>query len=460
MRNLSVSGLALETPERLQLGRTYAIHLSGDKDAVDVSGTIRWCHLESLRPKAGGPGGAVYEAGLAFEEVFTEKARGLLGFLEHHAVLSPHQRVTGRFRVEELAAAEIEARYEFDNELESVGASIGFDSGMNSTGFHGHSLAEDLGLVLRLISETMRRPTFPRTEVEKLRHHLLTGLAIRAQDTADMADITFDEILYKDHPYSRAEDGNPTTIKAITRADLVKYHRRAFGPRGMVMAIVGAVEPKRAASLVRRAFGDWKNPTQAVLPAVNDPKRLTSTVRRHHLISGKSQSDLVIGTNGPRRRDPDHMAAALGNSVLGQFGMMGRVGKSVRETSGLAYYAYSNLSAGVGPGSWTVNAGVNPGNVRKAGDLIVAELERFVKDGVTPEELGDSQANFIGRLPLSFESNSGVATALINIERHGLGLDYYRTYDERVRAVTREAVIEVAQKYIDPERLAIAVAGP
>lgn len=114
VRNLSVSGLALETPERLQLGRRYAIHLAGEKDAVDVSGTIRWCHLESTRSAGGGASGAVYEAGLAFEDVFSEKATGLLGFLEHHAVLSPHQRLTGRFRVEKLASAEIEARYEFE----------------------------------------------------------------------------------------------------------------------------------------------------------------------------------------------------------------------------------------------------------------------------------------------------------------------------------------------------------
>lgn len=349
---------------------------------------------------------------------------------------------------------------ELYNELESVGASLGFDSGMTSTGFHGHALAEDLGLLLSLLSEAVREPGFPRAEVEKLRHHLLTGLAIREQDTADMADIAFDEILYKDHPYARAEDGNPTTIKAITRADLVRFHRRAFGPRGTTIVVVGAVEPKRAASLVRKAFGDWNNPGQAELPNVGDPKRLTETVRRHHAIPGKSQSDLVIGTNGPRRRDPDYLAAALGNSVLGQFGMMGRIGKAVREKSGLAYYAYSNLSAGLGPGSWTASAGVSPSNVEKATDIIVKEFQRFIRQPVSAEELDDSQANFIGRLPLSFESNAGVATALINMERHQLGLDYYRQYDSRIRAISREQVLDVARKYIHPDRLAIAVAGP
>ena len=154
------------------------------------------------------------------------------------------------------------------------------------------------------------------------------------------------------------------------------------------------------------------------------------------------------------------MAATLGNSVLGQFGMMGRIGESVREKSGMAYYAYSNISAGVGPGSWTISAGVNPANVAKVCELIIKELKRLIRGGVTRVELADSQANFIGRLPLSLESNGGVASALLNIERYDLGLDYYRRYPDLVRAVTAADVLEVARKYIDPDRLVIATAGP
>lgn len=124
VRNLSVSGLALETPERLQLGRTYAIRLAGDSDAIDLSGTIRWCHLASASPKEGGGPRVVYEAGLAFEDVFTERAKGLLGFLEHHVVLSPHERLTGRFRAEALRPADLEARYEFEVRKLSLGGML------------------------------------------------------------------------------------------------------------------------------------------------------------------------------------------------------------------------------------------------------------------------------------------------------------------------------------------------
>ena len=349
---------------------------------------------------------------------------------------------------------------EIYHELESVGASLGFSSGMHKSGFNGRSLVEDLPLLFDLLSEALTQPAFPKAEVEKLRTQILTGLAIRAEDTADMASMTFDSILFKGHPYSRPEDGYPETIRRITRDDLVKFHRGHFGPRGMVIAVVGAVKAEEAVRQVKRALGGWQVKGQKEAPALPSLKMLKRMVNKHHRIRGKSQSDVVIGTNGPMRRDSEFMSALLGNNILGQFGMMGRIGDVVREKSGLAYYAYSSLSAGIGPGSWEVSAGVNPQNVKKATALIVDELKRFVEEGVTADELADSKANFIGRLPLSLESNGGVANALLNIERYGLGLDYYLRYEDIVNQVTREDVLSSARKFIDPEKLAIAVAGP
>jgi len=346
------------------------------------------------------------------------------------------------------------------NDLEAVGASLGFNSGVHRSGFHGRSLSEDLPLLLSLLSESLTQPAFPKAEVEKLRSQILTGLAIRAQDTSDMASMLFDEILFKDHPYARPEDGHPETIKRITRDDLVKFQRENYGPREMVVVIVGAVKPEEAVRQVKRALGGWQVKGQKAAPALPEVKLLKKTVSKHHRIAGKSQSDLVIGTNGPKRKDAEFMSALIGNSILGQFGMMGRIGDVVREKSGLAYYAASSLNAGIGPGSWEVSAGVNPKNVKKASELIVSELKRFVDESVTANELADVQANFIGRLPLSLESNGGVANALLNIERHDLGLDYYHRYEGLVREVTRESILTSAQKFIDPDKLAIAVAGP
>ena len=344
--------------------------------------------------------------------------------------------------------------------LEAVGAHLGFASGTHTTGFSSRALVEDLGLVLELLADCLRNPVFPTEEIERLRTQLLTGLALRAQDTGDMSSMAFDRLIFGNHPYARPDDGYPETIKAITRADLVSFHGRCYGPLGMTIAIVGAVEPSVVIEQVSAVLGDWQNPQQATLPPLPEVHRLTQTMRQHIPLQGKSQTDLIVGVLGPTRHAPEYLAASLGNSVLGQFGMMGRIGEVVREQSGLAYYASSSLSAGIGPGTWDVSAGVNPANLEKALALIIAELRLFIDRGVTIEELQDCQDNFVGRLPLSLEANAGVANALINIERHNLGLDYYLRYEKQVRTVTIEMVLEAARKYLEPDRLAIATSGP
>ncbi|MEA3350081.1 MAG: pitrilysin family protein, partial [Chloroflexota bacterium] len=344
--------------------------------------------------------------------------------------------------------------------LESVGANLGFNGATHTTALGGRSLVEDLPLLLELLANSLREPIFPEQQVERLRSQLLTGLVLRAQNTGDMAGLTFDQIVYKHHPYQRPEDGYTETVQAITRQDLIDFHRQHYGPRGMVITVVGAVAPEQAVAKVRAALGDWENSHQLEPPPLPAIIPVEDLIIQQVEIPGKIQSNIILGVAGPPRKSEDFYDAVLGNNVLGQFGMMGRIGEAVRERAGLAYYAYSRVNGGIGPGPWMVSAGVNPENVKKAVELIRLEIERFTTEPVSAEELSDSKANFIGRLPLALESNSGVAGGLLNLERHGLGLDYYLRYADLVRAVTPEGILAAAQKYLHPDRLAVAVAGP
>jgi zinc protease len=348
---------------------------------------------------------------------------------------------------------------EIYNLLESSGASLGFGASVHTSSFGGRALVEDLPLLLQILSESLRQPIFPNEQIERLRARLLTSLAIRAQDTGEMASLSFDEIIFANHPYGRPEDGMIETVQNVQRSDIIDFHHNHYGPQGMVLVVVGAISAQEVIDQVQSYLGDWQNPKQSNPPELPPIHPLTQTVRKHVAIPEKSQTDIVIGTLGPKRKSPDYLAASLGNSILGQFGMMGRIGDIVREQAGLAYHASTSLNAWIASGSWEVSAGVNPKNTQRAIDLILSELKRFVHEPVSDEELADNQANFIGRLPLSLESNNGVANALLNLERFQLGLDYYQQYHSLVQEVTPTMVLETARRYFNPDLLAIISAG-
>ena len=349
---------------------------------------------------------------------------------------------------------------EIYHELESMGASLGVSPGAHTAGFGAKSLADDLPDLLGLLADVLIHPIFPKKDIEKIRSQLLTGLDLRSQDTREMASLGFDQIAYAGHPYRYPSDGYPETIQAIKPKDLMEFHAKYYGPKEMVIVITGAIKPEEALKLVSDSLGSWSNPDQPDIFQVPEAAPLQETTRADHEIEEKSQADIVLGVVGPQRKWEGFIPALLGNSILGQFGMMGRIGESVRNQAGLAYYAFSSLSSSIGPGPWTVSAGVAPENQEQAIDLIKTEINRFTTEPVSTEELADVQSNYIGRLPLSLESNSGVASALLTMERYQLGLDYLQGYEKMIREVTAESILEAAQQYLDPDRLAISTAGP
>jgi len=344
--------------------------------------------------------------------------------------------------------------------LESAGASLGVAANVHTAGFGGMSLAEDLPLLLSQLAESLRLPVFPPEQVERLRTQQLTSIAIRDQDTGDQASMHFEKILFASHPYGNPEDGYAETIQSITRQDLIDFHRLHYGPRGMVLVVVGAISPSALKDLAEQTLGDWQNEEQMELPTLPEVVPVETFVRKHVVIPGKTQTDLVMGTLGPSRTSTDYLPASLGNHILGQFGMMGRIGDVVRERAGLAYYASTSLNAYAETGSWEVSAGVNPSNLDRAIELIIEELRRFTNELVTAEELEDSKANLIGRLPLSLESNAGVANAILRLERFQLGLNYYRQYPDLIQQVQREEILEIARRYQDLKRMVVVSAGP
>ena len=395
-------------------------------------------------------------------ENFNSPTLSIKGYLPSGSLFDPDEKLglsylTAGSLMSGTAHNDFQSLY---NKIESVGAQLGFSAGTLTTSFSVHCLSEDLDLMMGLIADCLRAPAFPEREFNRLKIQLLTGLAIRSQDTAEMASLLFDQIIYAGHPYERPDEGFIETVQLIEQQDLVRFYQRTFGPKGLVIAIVGAVNPDQAANAIRSALGDWSNPEQEDLPVIPETTPQKETVRKSLSIPGKSQADIVMGCQAPDRLSPDYYTLRVGNNILGEFGMMGRLGKRVREEAGLAYYAYSSLSAGVGPGAWEMIAGVNPRDIDQTIDLIQQEINAFVAKPVSEEELSDSKSNFLGRMPLLLESNSGVAVSLLNLERFNLGLDYFLRYPQIIQSITTGQILEASRKYLHPDRLAIAVAGP
>jgi len=345
-------------------------------------------------------------------------------------------------------------------EVESVGASFGLGSGVHLTSFGAKGLVEQLPLLLDILNDVLRNPAFPPEQIERARGEILSALREQEHSTRARANRAFHELAYPaEHPYHRRVSGTPETITNITRDAMRTFHERYFSPQGMVIAIVGAVKATEALKAVTEIMGDWsaRRPARSPLP---DVPALAAISRQTIAIPEKTQSDLVLGWPGPPRRSPDFLSCYLANTVLGVFGMMGRLGERVRSQNGLAYYVYSRVDGGTGPGPWQTNAGVNPANVAAAIEMILDEVQRLREELVPEEELNDSKAYLTGSLPLQLETNEGVAQALTNIERYGLGLDYLRRYREIIMNITAKEAQAAARRWLDPQHYALAIAGP
>ena len=345
------------------------------------------------------------------------------------------------------------------DKIESVGASLSMGTGHLSTTFFGQCLREDLETIWSLLVEVIQEPAFAEKQFKRVRNQILTGIAIQNQDTAEMASQAFNQALYGTHPYAYPDIGCAQTVANFQKDQLEAFHQTHYGPKGLVLAVSGGIEPEMAQEIFSRTIASWQVENQGsptLLPPFNPP---TSSIRTHVPLEGKNQSDLIIGVPAPKTISRDYQVCSIGNAIYGKYGMMGRIGRVVREKAGLAYEVSSHLGAGIGPTAWTISAGVNPDNLEKAITLLKKELERFRGEPVTQQELLDVKTQSLGRLPLSLETNSGIASVLVSLERYGYSLDHLRELPGIIESVTAEEILAAAQRYWDMDKLVITSAG-
>jgi len=347
---------------------------------------------------------------------------------------------------------------------ENVGAQLDFSANVESVAFSGKSLKKDFGLLMDLLSDELRNPSFPQDQFDKQKGQMLSQLEeSKESPESQAARLFYNAVFPAGHPYHRLTvDEAQKALGGLTRDDVVAFHKKYYRPDTTIIVIAGDVDKTQAVDLVKQYLGDWKaeGPTPKVdIPTIMPPAQGKIIV---HPMMDKTEVNAILGyPMGMKRSDPDYYAMRIANQVLGGSGaLVSILGEDIREKNGLVYDVRSNFDASLGAGAWYASLGSNPRDADKAIALLRQDLEKFKKNGATKQQFEQAREFLIGVFPIALETNEGVASMLLSAEFQGLGIDYLQKYAGLYRSVTLAQANAAAKKYLRPESATLVIAGP
>jgi predicted Zn-dependent peptidase len=319
-------------------------------------------------------------------------------------------------------------------------------------------IASKFPATLDIVADMLVNPSFPPAALERLRAQRLVALVQARDQPGAIASRVFPRLVYGDaHPYG--QNITETTLKAITRDDVVAFHHAYFRPGQALVTVVGDVNAAAARASIEKALAEW--PRGGEKPAFQYPAVATARASTIYLADkpGAAQSTFAIGTTGPARSTPDYFALQVMNTILGGM-FQSRLNANIREEKGYSYGVSSSFAYGKGPGAF-----------RAGGDIVSAKsdaaLIEFMKElrgirgerPITDEELSTAKDALTQRLPGTFASAQSINAAIVSLWTQGLPDDYYQQYAARIAAVRREDVVRVARQYVDVDHLVIVIVG-
>ena len=336
----------------------------------------------------------------------------------------------------------------------SINASVGTEAG--TIGFT--ALKDRFPRALELTADMMLHPRFPAEALERIRGRTLVALQqARDQPNAIAANV-FAKVTYGDvHPYGRVT--TEATVKAITRDDIVAFHKAYYLPGRAVISVVGDVDPAVVKAQVEKALASW--PAGGSRPAFDYPAAPAPKARAIYLVDKPkaAQSVFQLGLPGPDRKTGDYFALQVMNTLLGGL-FQSRLNHNIREVKGYSYGVNSQFAFGRGPGAFRAGGGIV---TAKTDSALMEFMKEFngVRGDVpfTDDEIKQGKQSLIQSLPETFASVNGIRVAAAGIYVQELPEDYYQQYAAKVNAVTRDDLMRVARKYIDLDHLNIVIVG-
>jgi zinc protease len=338
-----------------------------------------------------------------------------------------------------------------------LGVDIGTSSGWDASSVTLHTPTAQLDSAMALFADVVLRPSFPATDLERLRKDRLTELLQLRDRGPAIADRAFASIVYGGgHPYGRPTTGTETTVRSITQADVRRFYDTHFRPNNATLIVVGDVRPDDIERRAQALFGGWQRRDVPQTTYSEPPKSGTTTV---YLIDkpGAPQSSFRIGMVGVPRSTRDFFALTLMNTILGG-SFTSRLNQNLRETRGYTYGAFSGFSMRRAAGPFTARAEVVAAKSDSALVEFMKEL-RAIRDTVPAAELTKTKRYLQLQMPGRFESTGDIAGQLVPVVLYDLPLDFYNSYVQQVENVTQADVQRVANQYLDPANMAVVIVG-
>lgn len=344
--------------------------------------------------------------------------------------------------------------------VDQIGASLSAWAGWDAAGVVVSGLSRDLDLLVEILADVVLRPRFDPGEAERARGEQLASLEQAKDSPATLARWYTARTLYPGHRFGLPHAGTPESVRRLDARDARGFHRQIFLPNNAVLFGSGDLSAADWASRARVFFGAWK--PRGLPDAGPAPPAPTPAERRVVIVDRPAgvQAQISIAHEGIPRTDPDRIAVALMNSVLGGSGFSSRLTQRVRARSGLTYYVGSSFSMRRQPGPFAVSTATRVDQARRVVDLVLAELERARALPPSAAELEDARALMIGRFVLGLETSAAVMESLVDLDVYGLPEDSLDTYRARIRATGAEAVEKMVRERLHPGRAAIVLVGP
>jgi zinc protease len=346
---------------------------------------------------------------------------------------------------------------EIADAVDYLGAALNTEARSDASSVDLHVPVARLADALSIFGEVVTNPTFPESELKRLREEALTSLVQAQDDPEQLVQFAFPRLLFgATHRYGTLSMGTATALKGITVADLKAFHAAEYRPGNATVVVTGDIAPDTIVPLLEKALGGWKGGAGTALQIPQAPQ---VTGRRIVLIDkpGAAQSQIRIGSVGVPRSTPDYFALSVLNTILGgSFGS--RLNINLREQHGFAYGASSSFDMRRGAGPFFAAAGVQTDKTSEALTEFFKELTR-IHETVPADELERAKNLLALALPRRFETTRAMAGSLSQIFVYDLPADFYATYGDRVRAVTAADVKRVADKYIVPDKMLVVIVG-